>query len=70
MPGDSPMGYRLPLDSLPWASRADYPYLVERDPFAPRDALPDAAAIRARYAGRPMRRATCPACIARRPRRP
>ena len=51
MPGDSPMGYRLPLDSLPWASRADYPYLVERDPFAPRDALPDAAAIRARYAG-------------------
>ncbi|MBB0016672.1 transglutaminase family protein [Burkholderia cepacia] len=51
VPGDSPMGYRLPLDSLPWASRADYPYLVERDPFAPRDALPEAAAIRARYAG-------------------
>ncbi|MEK7961049.1 transglutaminase family protein, partial [Burkholderia contaminans] len=45
VPGDSPMGYRLPLDSLPWASRADYPYLVERDPFAQRDALPDAAAI-------------------------
>ncbi|NHV25541.1 DUF2126 domain-containing protein [Burkholderia sp. D-99] len=51
VPGDSPMGYRLPLDSLPWASRADHPYLVERDPFAPRAALPEAAAIRARYAG-------------------
>ncbi|AWV01756.1 IMP dehydrogenase [Burkholderia sp. JP2-270] len=51
VPGDSPMGYRLPLDSLPWAARADHPYLVERDPFAPRDALPEAAAIRARYAG-------------------
>ncbi|AXF23795.1 IMP dehydrogenase [Burkholderia pyrrocinia] len=51
VPGDSPMGYRLPLDSLPWAGRADHPVLVERDPFAPRDALPEAAAIRARYAG-------------------
>ncbi|MDS0791405.1 transglutaminase family protein [Burkholderia pseudomultivorans] len=51
VPGDSPMGYRLPLDSLPWVARSDYPYLVERDPFVPRDALPDAAAFRARYAG-------------------
>ncbi|WP_105132298.1 transglutaminase family protein [Burkholderia sp. BE12] len=51
VPGDSPMGYRLPLDSLPWAARADHPYLVDRDPFAPRDALPEAAAIRARYTG-------------------
>ncbi|RQZ70982.1 DUF2126 domain-containing protein [Burkholderia sp. Bp9004] len=51
VPGDSPMGYRLPLDSLPWVAGADYPYLVERDPFAPRDALRDAAAFRARHAG-------------------
>jgi len=50
IPGDSPMGYRLPLDSQPWAAKGDYPYLVDRDPMAPQDALPDAAALRARYA--------------------
>ncbi|MEJ8812336.1 transglutaminase family protein [Variovorax ureilyticus] len=50
MPGDSSMGYRLPLDSQPWASKGDYPYLVERDPTAPRDGLPAAADYRARYA--------------------
>ena len=46
LPGDSPMGYRLPLDSLPWVSRGDYPYLIEQDPFAPRAPLPSTAAIR------------------------
>ncbi|MBO9649565.1 MAG: transglutaminase family protein [Variovorax sp.] len=51
VPGDSPMGYRLPLDSQPWASKGDYPYLVERDPTAPRDGLPTSADLRARYAG-------------------
>jgi len=45
-PGDSPMGYRLPLDSLPWVGKADYPYMIEQDPFAPRDALPAAAELR------------------------
>lgn len=50
IPGDSPMGYRLPLDSQPWASKGDYPYLVERDPTAPRAALPTSADYRARYA--------------------
>ncbi len=39
-PGDSPMGYRLPLDSLPWVAPGDYPYVIPPDPFAPRDALP------------------------------
>lgn len=53
IPGDSPMGYRLPLDSQPWASKGDYPYLIERDPTAPRAALPSAAAFSARYAGAP-----------------
>jgi len=49
-PGDSPMGYRLPLDSLPWVKTTEYPYHIESDPFAPRDALPAAAAIRSQYA--------------------
>ena len=40
IPGDSPMGFRLPLDSLPWIDEGDYPYHMERDPFEPRSALP------------------------------
>jgi uncharacterized protein (DUF2126 family) len=35
IPGDSPMGYRLPLDSQPWVAKKDYPYIVPSDPFAP-----------------------------------
>ena len=50
MPGDSPMGYRLPLDSLPWVSTADFPYLVEQDPSAPRPALPSHQSLSAPYA--------------------
>ena len=49
-PGDSPMGYRLPLDSLPWAKEADLPITVEQDPFAPRDRLPAAVTLRSQYA--------------------
>ena len=50
MPGDSPMGLRLPLDSLPWVSKGDFPYLIEQDPYAPRDALPTHAMFAAHYA--------------------
>jgi uncharacterized protein (DUF2126 family) len=32
LPGDSPMGYRLPLDSLPWTSANDYPHIFPPDP--------------------------------------
>ena len=50
MPGDSPMGLRLPLDSLPWVSKEDFPYLVEQDPSTPRDGLPAQGEFAARYA--------------------
>ncbi len=49
IPGDSPMGYRLPLDSMPWVSKADFPYLYEHDPFAHPVPLPLHADIRAQY---------------------
>ena len=50
IPGDSAMGYRLPLDSLPWVEAGEYPYLIEHDPFADRRALPSAAQLRNQYA--------------------
>ncbi len=40
IPGDSPMGYRLPLDSLPWVAKTEYPFVHELDPWADRSALP------------------------------
>jgi uncharacterized protein (DUF2126 family) len=39
-PGDSPMGLRLPLDSLPWSAPEDQLAIGELDPFAPRAPLP------------------------------
>ena len=53
MPGDSPMGLRLPLDSLPWVSEADFPYLVEQDPTTARDALPKHAVFASQFARAP-----------------
>ena len=50
MPGDSPMGLRLPLDSLPWAAKGELAHLGEPDPFAPRSDLPSSAALRTQQA--------------------
>jgi uncharacterized protein (DUF2126 family)/transglutaminase-like putative cysteine protease len=40
IPGDSPIGLRLPLPSLPWVKPSDYPWVVPLDPMAPRGDLP------------------------------
>jgi uncharacterized protein (DUF2126 family) len=41
IPGDSPIGFRLPLDSLPYLPPTERPVTGPLDPFAPRSALPD-----------------------------
>ncbi|WP_341895673.1 transglutaminase family protein [Ferrovibrio terrae] len=40
LPGDSPMGLRLPLDSLPWVTAKDYPYQHVPDTMQDRPPLP------------------------------
>jgi len=41
LPGDSPMGYRLPLDSLPWLPEKEREPAWERSTFEPRPPLGD-----------------------------
>jgi len=40
VPGDSPLGLRLPIASLPYIEPEEYPYHVEQDPLEPRGELP------------------------------
>ncbi len=50
VPGDSPMGYRLPLDTLPWVAPSDCDPRHPADPHAPRAALPAGSTYREQYA--------------------
>jgi uncharacterized protein (DUF2126 family)/transglutaminase-like putative cysteine protease len=45
MPGDSPVGFRLPLASLPWLAPLDRPEVAVRDPFADPTPLPERATL-------------------------
>jgi uncharacterized protein (DUF2126 family)/transglutaminase-like putative cysteine protease len=46
LPGDSPIGFRLPLDSLPWVDPASAEIECEPDPFERRPPLPKRQAMR------------------------
>ncbi len=41
IPGDSPVGYRLPLAALPHIAPVAYPYVYPADPTTPQAPLPD-----------------------------
>ncbi|HEV3334520.1 MAG TPA: transglutaminase family protein [Bryobacteraceae bacterium] len=66
VPGDSPVGLRLPLASLPWVAAADMPEELEVDPMVNRGRLPmperispaDPVLQRRRYAERDRKPAT------------
>ena len=46
LPGDSPIGYRLPLPSLPYVEPVRYPHVLPLDPFATRAPLGEPSARR------------------------
>lgn len=53
LPGDSPAGLRLPLESLPWVSEKDFHIDYPTDPLAEREPLPDFQAGQRSVPGQP-----------------
>ncbi|MBN8938811.1 MAG: transglutaminase family protein [Rhizobiales bacterium] len=52
VPGDSPVGYRLPLGALPHVPPTSYPYVVDADPGSVPETLPDPQVIEAQVTQR------------------
>jgi len=55
VPGDSPVGYRLPLPSLPHIEPLEYPYIIPADPLAEPFELPDSYPERQPFRQRRLR---------------
>src|SRR5215467_12000981 len=51
VPGDSPIGFRLPLNSLPYLAPLHQPTIVPADPFDDRGPLPDPIAMQRMFMG-------------------
>jgi uncharacterized protein (DUF2126 family)/transglutaminase-like putative cysteine protease len=51
VPGDSALGYRLPLDSQPWVRESDYPFVQAADPSQTFKPLPAYTDIRRQLLG-------------------
>ncbi|MBN9015911.1 MAG: transglutaminase family protein [Rhizobiales bacterium] len=45
VPGDSPIGFRLPLASLPYVPATSYPFIIQADPGSINAPLPDPDAL-------------------------
>lgn len=58
LPGDSPVGYRLPLSSLPWIPPSAYPHVYPADPTEPKHPLPEVAPLPGFAPARPQARAS------------
>ncbi len=54
VPGDSPLGLRLPLSALPTVKPKDYPYITPLDPYEDRGALPAFDTLFATKSGDPV----------------
>lgn len=48
-PGDSAMGYRLPLDSQAWVSKSEFPYINPPDPMQEMPSLRSSSEIRGQF---------------------